>query len=906
MRSLFAPIIGDLPETLAPLNAIGIASSILGGLTGTPSPFIPLLVQNPAAPMQIIFGWEARAAAPVDAAHVTTNFGATVVPLNGLTPAIAPAGTQANAACFGPAIVPGRFEGWVGFSNGNLLRTDNAPAGMWVAPAAALPWGAGVATQRISGVVVHPADERIAAVCTSGTPGRVFITYDRGRTWQDLTARVPATVAVTPAVEMLAVGQRRQFTAIASFAGGDAFETTAFVTWTSSDPAIARFSLVPGEEGQLIGVAAGMVTVTAQANVFGAMVPGTAMATVAGAGAALPLRTAPRRFDLRALPPSPMTSLAFDQTTPTRLFVGTLAGIYLLTGVPSPVSLAITPNPVGIAMGRAAQLTAQLTFSDGTQRDVTTEVDWTTPAALVTLGGAGAEGQITGAANGATTVVATRGRLSASVPVTVSAAGGGAIALPPTPAAVAPVVAINWQPFNQGLPLTLVNDIANVPGTNMLRVGTFGRGIWDCDLAAITRPRRQLFIRQTLLENGLTYPRVIDPTLDDDPRLPAPPAVAGPPDRSVAIDHAHAFDIRVDAPPFRFFDDRVDGVEFDERMGADTLVPLVTNSVYVQVHNAGREDVPYVVVHLYVRESPIPAPPGPVAVPLPLVAGVDLGEVAEIYNAPGFDPAPGASWARAGDAQLLEKVAPGNPVVARFDWTPPAALAGHDVALLALCESPFDQLPAAPAGGPGVSLFIPAERRSALRILPVAALPRPDLYIRGGIDDDGRKTTLRNPHIIVVQEAPTPDARTAFRDLLDPRPQDRLVHGAPNLIFVRVHNRGNATVRAEVELYAVKLNADLRPDFFNFTLLTPAAAPKLEVDVPANDWALAEVAWTPPAPPPAQDESMILIALVKSTDDDDPLPVRTGIVREELFWQFLSREAGSDNVAARAVKWRAP
>jgi hypothetical protein len=207
-----------------------------------------------------------------------------------------------------------------------------------------------------------------------------------------------------------------------------------------------------------------------------------------------------------------------------------------------------------------------------------------------------------------------------------------------------------------------------------------------------------------------------------------------------------------------------------------------------------------------------------------------------------------------------------------------------------------------------VSLFIPAERRAALRILPVAALPRPDIYIRGGIDDDGRirsaAATIRNPHIIVVQDAPTPDARTAFRDLLDPRPQDRLVVGAPNRVYVRVHNRGNTAVRAEVELYAVKINADLRPDFSNFTLLTPAAAPRLEIDVPANDWELAEVSWTPPMP--AQDESFILIALAKSTDDADPLPVRTGIVTEELFWRFLSREDGSDNVAARALKWRVP
>lgn len=899
VRTFFAPVIHDLPETLAPLNALGVAASILHGLTGTPSPFLPLVVQNPAAPMQILFGWRTGAPAPrPDAAYFTTDFGVSVDVLNGLTAAIAPAETEASAACFGPAIVAGRSEGWVGFTNGNLLRTDNAPMGLWAAPATAPPWGTGV-PQRISGVVVHPADERIVAVCTSGTPGRVFITYDRGRTWQDLTARVPASIAVTPATVSLAAGQRRQFTAMANFPEGDNFDATVSVEWTSSDPAIARFSVTPGEEGQLIGVAAGSVTVTARANVFGAMVSGTAMATVSGTGQALPLPSAPRRFDLRALPPSPMTSLAFDQTTPTRLFVGTLAGVYLLPDVPSPVSLVIT-HPASVAVGSTEQFRALCTFSDGVQRDVTTEVDWAevNGTGSVIRGGPGSESHITGVARGSAMVSASRGRLSASVTVTVTAAAGGGGVLPPPAPAVAPAVAIRWQPFNQGLPLTLVNDITNVPGTNMLRVATFGRGIWDCDLAAATRPRRQLFIRQTIIEDGLTYPRPFPLPVPDDPR---------PPTGAVRLDHTHAFDIRVDAPPFRFFDGRVDGVEFDERIGADTLVPLVTNSIYVQVHNAGREPARYVVVHLYVRQSPIAAPLGPAPVPLPVVAGADLGEVADFYNFPNFEPVAGASWARAGEPQTLEMVAPGNPVVARFDWAPPATLAGQNVALLALCESPTDQLPQIPAGGPGVSLFIPAERRAALRILPVAALPRPDIYIRGGIDDDGRMTSaaaIRNPHIIVVQDAPTPDARTAFRDLLDPRPQDRLIIGVPNRIYVRVHNRGNTAVRAEVELYAVKLEADLRPDFSNFTLLTPAAAPKLEIDVPANDWELAEVTWTPPTP--AQDEAFILIALAKSTDNADPLPVRPVITTEEAFWQFLSRQDGSDNVAARAVKWRMP
>lgn len=133
------------------------------------------------------------------------------------------------------------------------------------------------------------------------------------------------------------------------------------------------------------------------------------------------------------------------------------------------------------------------------------------------------------------------------------------------------------QRTRRALPLTLVNDIEPVAGTRRLRAATFGRGIWDCNLAAgVAQP--QLLIRQTLIEDGRTYPRPFPPPIPDDPRLPA---------GAVWLDHAHAFDIRIDSAPFDFFDDRVNGVEFDEQLAVNTLLPLAEQAVYVQVHNWG-------------------------------------------------------------------------------------------------------------------------------------------------------------------------------------------------------------------------------------------------------------------------------------------------------------------------------
>lgn len=822
------PVLHDIPDSIAKRHTMTISVDQLETFEtfGEESaPFIPVIAQNPAAPRELIFGWKRSSGGA--AAYFSKDFGTTIEPLKGLTKEITPKETETSAACFGPPFGnPAKFDGWVGFTNGKLLHTEDAPGGNWVEPANL--WPAGVDGQPISRIAVHPADHRIVAVSTSGTPGRVFITYDRGATWQNISERVPTSVEITPATPSVAIGQRRQLTAIARFTEGDPVDVTTSVNWKSADPAKADFSKAAGELGQLIPKATGTTDVTATLIVFGNKREGKTTVTIAaGSGIAPALPFAPRAFDLRALPPAPIGALAFDPADPKRLFAGTLAGVYLLPNLP------------------------------GTE-----------------------------------------------------AAGGK------------PPIAIRWQPFHHGLPLTMINDLARVPGTNMLRAATFGRGLWDCDLSGTTRPRHRLVIRQTVIEDGFSDTRPAPAAPGDDPRLPA---------GEVALDHAHAFDIRVDSKPHEFFDDRVDGVEFDERLGADKLAPLAANAVYVQIHNVGRESVPNVTVHLYFRESPIPAPIRSAAVQLP--ADATLGSIDEIYHLPAFEPlgggspADGARWTRAGAPRKVEIVAPGTPVVVRFDWKPPAALASKNVALLALCSGPddaHDALPAAAASAPRLDIasFIANERRAAIRIVEVDALPPPDIFIPNGVDDDGSNgsiaAALRSPHIIVTQQAS--DAATAFRNPLDLRKHDRLKGGTLNHIFVRVHNRGASDLSAEVEVWAVKVKADLTPDFApaNWLRLSPAPPAKLEIAVAAGAWAFAEVTWTPPdpvppdpappdpAPPAGELKSYILVALAKTSDDKDPLPDKSGIDSLEKFRAFLARESASDNVAARAIRWVAP
>ena len=420
-------------------------------------------------------------------------------------------------------------------------------------------------------------------------------------------------------------------------------------------------------------------------------------------------------------------------------------------------------------------------------------------------------------------------------------------------------MAVSWRPFGEELPLTLVNELIVVPGSNRLRAATFGRGVWDVDLTtgpAAQRPA-QLYIRQNIIEDGRTYPRSLPGGLRDDPRLPA---------GAVGMDFGHAFDIRIDAPPYQFFDDVVDGVEFDERLGADTLVPLVRNNVYVQVHNSGHTGVDNVEVHLYFMAAgaalPDPPPVPAVAQP-PLPGGLALRPPADFYRpAQNFDPVDppvAGQWLRVGPAQTLARVAPDTPSVARFEWTVPASLAGGNVALLALCrhrvaDDAWDPAPAT------IDALIVAERRTALRVVGVGALPPPALYIRDGIDDGGRRagevlSAGRSPDIIVVAAVPAQPAAEAFRDLLDVRPQTRLKGGTPNQIYVRVHNRGLVDTTADIELWAVPIGPGNLPAHLpaGWQPIQLAGPVPIQVPVPAGKPALAgPVPWTPPDPQSAR------------------------------------------------------
>jgi hypothetical protein len=452
-----------------------------------------------------------------------------------------------------------------------------------------------------------------------------------------------------------------------------------------------------------------------------------------------------------------------------------------------------------------------------------------------------------------------------------------------------------WKTYSSGLPPIQINDLEVTPIKNTLRCATFGRGAYESDLpttaAAFQIPEVMLSIRGQPIDDGRipNYPNA----MADDPRVP--------PGR--LLSRTDAFDIRVDAPGFIrseafAFGEAIDGVEFDETLVSDKPLVGDINHVYVQVQNRGWGIAANVKVSLYFAKA-VAGPAGALTPP-------------PIGNNIGFpdDPAAGSAWQRAAPPETIGALGPGEPVVVKFDWIPPLEVT-DGVALLAVASNDKDSPAAIPAGNPVA--FVTGERRAALRI---SAVNRDTVYIRDGVDDDGRPGGVawgvHSPDIIVQQAAvANPDDHAGpFKDLDAQRSSDVVKAGA-NFIYVRVFNRTRVPANATVKVYAIPTFDPARTTQWQ---QLPQPVP---VDVPVNgippgDWKFATINWngvTDPDPANASAyKGFVLLAAAKVTDaannDLDPYPDFSSITDLDSFWQFLASAPLANNAAVRALRFQ--
>jgi photosystem II stability/assembly factor-like uncharacterized protein len=421
----------------------------------------------------------------------------------------------------------------------------------------------------------------------------------------------------------------------------------------------------------------------------------------------------------------------------------------------------------------------------------------------------------------------------------------------PPEGAPAPV----WKTFNANLPLIEVTDLDPVVLKRdaagrvehaLLRCATYGRGAFECDLAGA--PPLRLYIRGTPVDDGRRYEGPA--ALTEDPRLPAP----------APLDSLHAFDIRVDAPPFSFFfGSRMDGVEFDEELVPDSPVLGERNLVYVQVHNEGWRTAVGVTVRLFVAEA-LAEPP-------------EIPDLPEDFWTVSDPAAPLGPWRLVGLQNV--DIAPGQPVVAAFDWIPEPGARGA-AALLALC-SHDDDVPDQELSRVVESLV--EQRWAAVRLVAF----QPALYIRDGVDDDGRVGSVawagRSPDLIVVQ-AMAPDPGETFQDLADPRSGDRVCYGVQNHVYVRVHNRTSESMDAEVRLYRIPMD----------TLLDPSTWEQLgleEVQIEPHGWKLTPtMSWTQ-GPAPASPDAGTCLLLAVAFRIGGPPPSFAPLPSLDAFWKLV-------------------
>jgi len=230
-----------------------------------------------------------------------------------------------------------------------------------------------------------------------------------------------------------------------------------------------------------------------------------------------------------------------------------------------------------------------------------------------------------------------------------------------------------WSNFSQGLPNVAAYDLDLYAPEHLLRAGTHGRGIWERRIDVNALPDIELYVRDHILHSGRAAP---------PNGLPSPFAN---PLQGVAVGDPlwvwQCADIKVDAvegSPLKFQTPAVADVEyvfFESQLSHRNPQRGRVNRVYVQVHNRGIQSANNVVVKLLYTAATAGAPPLP----------------ADFWTAFPGDPAPGP-WIPIGSAQTIPLVAPNQPVIVEWDWTPPPGAAEHSC-LLAVIDCAADPLP---------------------------------------------------------------------------------------------------------------------------------------------------------------------------------------------------------------------
>ena len=464
--------------TLASINAGGLASALaLGSLTisatsGSVSASTPVSVQ-PAGLASITIRPEHGRIAQLttrqfqaignftdgsthnmtgQVSWASSNTGVAAIGRNGLASSFSP-GTTTITATLGSITASAQLE----VTNARLVSISVRPPGRTIAPLTRLTFTAiGFFSDRTTQVITRESawasDNTAVAMIRAGStaiavgPGIANISATlngvTGSAPLNVSSATLSSISVTPVSAVLAPTPTVNCVATGNFSDGTTQVITGIVTWTSSAPTVAS---VGG--GRVTALSGGSVIITAQLG----SVSGDSRITVDSSKLTSiqispPTATVPQQtgvafrgigrfadgntqdlttFALWTVSPPSLASINAGQATGlapgkavvTALFAEQVGTASLTVTTASATSLVVSPAATDFEQGGSTQFNAIAVFSDGTTRDVTPWVTWSSSSADVA--DVSPTGLATGTGAGTTNVTATMKGLNGTAVLTV-------------------------------------------------------------------------------------------------------------------------------------------------------------------------------------------------------------------------------------------------------------------------------------------------------------------------------------------------------------------------------------------------------------------------------------------------------------------------------------------------------
>jgi trimeric autotransporter adhesin len=279
-----------------------------------------------------------------------------------------------------------------------------------------------------------------------------------------VTSAALVSITVTPALPTIPLGTTAQFAASGTFTDGTMQDITTSVQWSSSSPSVATISNASGTQGQATSLVPGTSTISA---VSGSILGSATLAvgdaalvsiTVSPASPSIALGTTQQftaagtftdgsQQDLTTsvawssgstgVATLSSTGLGTSLSVGTAMITATLGAINgstLLTVTPATVvSVTVNPATTAVPLGINPAFTAQGTFTDGSQQDVTNAIHWSSsvPGVATVSNSPGTNGLATSVGSGSTVINARSGSVAGSSNLTVTNAIPAAIEISP-------------------------------------------------------------------------------------------------------------------------------------------------------------------------------------------------------------------------------------------------------------------------------------------------------------------------------------------------------------------------------------------------------------------------------------------------------------------------------------------